>query len=140
MNPIAEKHPDVTILGPSVTNAGQENWGLKWYKNFVSSCPDAVYHAANIHFYDIWEEGTLDRFKSHCEEAAKITGKKVWVTEFGLREGSVEQTTEFLKAVMEWMDGSDIVQGYAYFMVGNGANQLNDGDGLSPIGEVYTSG
>lgn len=141
MDPIAAAHPDVTILGPSVTNAGdKDNWGLKWYKNFMTACPGATYHAANIHFYDIWdasETGTVSRFKKHCEDAAALTGKPVWVTEFGLNPGSTaEDTATFLKEVMAYMESSDIVQGYAYFMLGNGENQLNPS---SPITEIYTS-
>jgi hypothetical protein len=146
MNPIAASHPDVTIIGPSVTNAGDKaNWGLDWYKNFMSVCPNAQWHAANIHFYDIYQEGegdssTINRFKKHIENAAKLTGKKVWVTEFGLNEGSsAEDVAKFVKAAMQYMDGSDLVGGYSYFMVGTGPNQLVAGEGLSEIGQIYAA-
>lgn len=146
MDPIAASHPDVTILGPSVTNAGDKaNWGLDWYKNFQTVCPGAKYHAVTVHFYDIWQDGegqagTLGRFQAHIENAHKLTGKPVWVTEFGLNEGqSAADVTKFLQGAMKYMDGADIVAGYSYFMVGTGANQLSNGNGLSAIGEIYAS-
>jgi len=146
MNPIAAAHPDVTIIGPSVTNAGDKpNWGLKWYKSFMEVCPDAIWHATNLHFYDIYQEGegdmgTVNRFKKHIEEGYKLTGKKVWVTEFGLNPGSsADDTAKFLKEVMKYMDESDKVDGYSYFMVGTGENQLSSGNGLSQIGQIYAA-
>lgn len=146
MNPIAAAHPDVTIIGPSVTNAGDKpNWGLKWYKSFMEVCPDAIWHATNLHFYDIYMEGegdmgTVNRFKKHVEAGYELTGKKVWVTEFGLNPGSsAEDTAKFLKEVMAYMDSSDKVDGYSYFMVGTGENQLSSGNGLSQIGQIYAA-
>ncbi|KAF3010639.1 hypothetical protein E8E13_004326 [Curvularia kusanoi] len=141
MNPIASAHPEVTILGPSVSNSGSANQGLQWLDQFHSSCPDAVVHASNIHFYDIYEEATIDRFKAHVEKAAAKYGKPVWVTEFGLNPGSAteDQAAAFLKQAMDYCDGSEHVQGYSYFMVGTGENQLNNGSGLSKVGQVYAS-
>lgn len=146
MNPIASAHPDVTIIGPSVTNAGDKpNWGLDWYKSFMEVCPDAIWHKANLHFYDIYMEGegdmgTVNRFKKHIEAGYKLTGRKVWVTEFGLNPGSsAEDTGKFLREVMKWMDESDKVEGYSYFMVGTGENQLSSGNGLSQIGQIYAA-
>jgi hypothetical protein len=40
---------------------------------------------------------------------------------------------------MAYLDGSDKCQGYSWFMVGSGENQLNSGDGLSAVGKVYAS-
>jgi hypothetical protein len=83
---------------------------------------------------------TINRFKAHIENAAELTGKPVWLTEFGLNPGSTtEQTTKFLTEALAYLDGSDKVHGYSYFMVGTGENQLNAGDGLSQIGQIYAS-
>ena len=138
MNPIASSHPDVTILGPSVTNGGAP-MGLDWLSRFHEGCPDAIVHATNIHFYDIYEEATIDRFKAQVEKAATNYGKPVWITEFGLNPGSAseEQAASFLKEAMAYCDSSDKVQGYSWFMVGTGENQLNTASGLSAIGQVY---
>lgn len=138
MNPIASSHPDVTILGPSVTNGGAP-MGLDWLTRFHDGCPNAIVHATNIHFYDIYEEATIDRFKAHIEQAAADYGKPVWITEFGLNPGSAseEQAASFLKEAMAYCDSSDKVQGYSWFMVGTGENQLNTATGLSAVGQVY---
>lgn len=141
MNPIASAHPDVTILGPSVSNSGSANQGLQWLDTFHKVCPDAIVHASNIHFYDIYEEATIDRFKAHVEKAAANYGKPVWVTEFGLNPGSAteDQAAQFLKEAMSFMDNSSDCEGYSYFMVGTGENQLNTANGLSKVGQVYAS-
>jgi hypothetical protein len=139
MNPVKDAHSDVTVIGPSVTNSNNPGQGLEWLSSFHDSCPDATVDATNIHFYDIYDNGTVDRFKAHVEKAAKIYGKPVWITEFGLNPGSAseEQAASFLKEAMAYCDGSDQVQGYSYFMVGDGENQLNSGSGLSAVGKVY---
>ncbi|KAF2001473.1 glycoside hydrolase family 128 protein [Amniculicola lignicola CBS 123094] len=136
------EYPDLTILGPSVTNGfveGAHPMGLPWLEAFYGFCPNAG-DAVNIHFYDI-PDGAVERFKTQVEKAYTMFNKKVWVTEFGLNPGSAttEQAAAFVKEVTAWMDTNDHVQGYAYFMVGTGENQLNSGTGLSPIGEVYAS-
>jgi hypothetical protein len=116
--------------------------GLDWLSRFHDSCSDAVVDATNIHFYDIYDEGqTLDRFKAQVEKAAAIYGKPVWITEFGLNPGSAttEQAVTFLKGCMEYLDNSENVQGYSWFMVGTGENQLNSGSGLSAVGQAYAS-
>lgn len=138
MNPIASSHPDITILGPSVTNGGAP-MGLDWLTRFHEGCPDAIVHATNIHFYDIYEDATIDRFKAQIEKAASNYGKPVWITEFGLNPGSAsqEQAATFLKEAMEYCDSSDSVQGYSWFMVGTGENQLNTASGLSTLGSLY---
>ncbi|KAF1848442.1 glycoside hydrolase family 128 protein [Cucurbitaria berberidis CBS 394.84] len=138
MNPVKSKYPEVTVIGPSVTN-GAAPMGLDWLDRFHTACSDAVVDATNIHFYDIYETATIDRFKAQVEKAAKIYGKKVWITEFGLNPGSAtpEQAASFLKDAMTYLDNSDKVQGYSWFMVGSGENQLNSGSGLSALGKLY---
>ncbi|KNG50548.1 glycoside hydrolase family 128 protein [Stemphylium lycopersici] len=138
MNPVKDAHSDITIIGPSVSN-GQAPLGIDWLSRFMDCCPDAKVDATNIHFYDIYDEGTVDRFTAHVEKAVKDFGKKVWVTEFGLNPGSAseEQAATFLKDAMAYLDASNDVQGYSYFMVGSGENQLNSGEGLSAVGKVY---
>lgn len=137
MNPIASSHSDVTIIGPSVTN-GAAPMGLDWLDRFHTACPDAIVHATNIHFYDIPSDETINRFKTQIQKAASLYSKPVWVTEFGLNAGSAtdEQAASFLKQAMEFMDGSDLVQGYSYFMVADGANMLNAN---TLVGKAYAS-
>jgi hypothetical protein len=141
MNPIAASHSDVTIIGPGVSNSNIDGEGLTWLSKFQTVCPDATIHSTNVHFYDIYDEGTVDRFQAHVEKAIAMTNKPVWVTEFGLNPGSAteEQAVEFVKSCMKYLDGNDKVQGYSYFMVGTGENQLNSDSGLSKVGEAYAS-
>lgn len=138
MNPIKTRYPNITIVGPSVTN-GPAPMGLIWLARFHAICPDAEIDANNIHFYDVYEPVTIDRFKTHVEHAAAY-GKKVWVTEFGLNPGAApNQAASFLQECMAYLEGSDYVQGYSWFMVGTGENQLNSGGGLSALGQIYAS-
>jgi hypothetical protein len=138
MNPIKTKHPHITIIGPSVTNAAAP-MGLTWLSRFNAICPDADIDAYNIHFYDIYEPLTIQRLRSHVEETATY-GKKVWVTEFGLNPGaSPEQARAFLEEGMAYLEDCDDVQAYSWFMVGTGENQLNRGAGLSTLGHIYAS-
>ncbi|KAF2730763.1 hypothetical protein EJ04DRAFT_515043 [Polyplosphaeria fusca] len=139
MDPVKAAHGDVTILGPSVTN-GPAPMGLSWLEGFQQKCPDAKWDATNIHFYDIYDNGAgVQRFIDHVEEAAEKFGKKVFVTEYGLRSGSDDEAIKFLQETMKYLEGSDKVSGYSYFMVGQGPMQLNTANGLSAIGEVYNS-
>ncbi|KAL5120867.1 hypothetical protein ACEQ8H_001053 [Pleosporales sp. CAS-2024a] len=141
MNPIASSHSDMTIIGPSVSNSGSAGQGLDWLSTFHKVCPDATVHATNIHFYDVFDKGTIDRFKAQVEKAAQLYGMPVWITEFALNPGSATeaQAASFLKDCMAYLDSSSHVQGYSWFMVGTGENQLNSGNGLSALGQVYVS-
>lgn len=138
MNPIKSTYPDVTIIGPSVSN-GQAPMGLDWLSRFHTACPDAIVDAANIHFYDQYDSTVFDRFKAHVEKAAKQTGQKLFITEFGLNPGTAnpQQAAEFLAQCIKYLDAEPVVEGYAYFMVGEGENQLNSNGALSPVGKVY---
>ncbi|KAF2022629.1 hypothetical protein EK21DRAFT_119556 [Setomelanomma holmii] len=140
MNPIKTRHPRITIVGPSVTN-GPAPMGLNWLSRFHAICPDAIVDATNIHFYDIFDETTIDRFKAQVQHAATAYGKKVWVTEFGLNPGAATptQAARFLEDCMAYLEDSNDVQGYSWFMVGTGENQLNPGSELSSLGQLYAS-
>jgi hypothetical protein len=142
LQPITSSHPDVVLLSPSVTN-GPAPMGLDWLSRFQKNCPTATWHAANIHWYDIYDDQTFERFKTHVELAISTFNKPIWITEFGLNPGSAtpEQSASFLKQALAYLDGNSSVEGYAYFMVGTDTsfNMLNAGNGLSATGEVYAS-
>ena len=65
-------------------------------------------------------------------------GRPIWVTEFHA-SGSDDEVRRFLDDVMPWMDASDDVHRYAYFMArpGDGLLVSGDGNGLSAIGKEY---
>jgi len=149
MNPIKEKYPQVTIIGPSVTN-GAAPMGLDWLTQFHSVCPDAIVDATNIHFYTIYQDKTntqysttMDRLQTQVETAAKNYGKKVWLTEYGLNPGSAtaEQAATFLTESLTYLDNSPDVQGYSYYMVGTDQSsyELCEAGGASALGKIYAS-
>lgn len=144
MNPIAAKYPQVTIIGPSVTNGPPSSgMGSAWLSKFYSVCPDAIVHASNMHFYDIYDKSTITRFQAQFETISALGGgKPTWVTEYGLNPGSAsqDQAASFLKDTMSYLDSNAKCQGYSWFMVGSGENQLNSGSGLSTVGQVYAAG
>ena len=135
MNPVKARYPNITIVGPSVTNGPAPTMGLQWL------CPDAAVDATNIHFYDTYDSNAVERFKSQVKEASTSYSKKVWVTEFGLNPGSAtqDQAASFLKDSMAFLDSFNDVEAYAWFMVGTGENELNVGTGLSPLGKIYAN-
>jgi hypothetical protein len=45
MNPVKAKYPNVTIVGPSVTNGPGPAMGLSWLSQFHETCPDAIVDA-----------------------------------------------------------------------------------------------
>ncbi|KAF2008506.1 glycoside hydrolase family 128 protein [Aaosphaeria arxii CBS 175.79] len=141
MNPAAEAHPDLTVLSLSVTNGGEAHKGLNYLKTWADSCPEAVWHAASIHFYDNYDADVINRFKAHVEKAAGMFNKPVWVTEFSLNKGTAteEQAASFVKEAAAYLDSAEHVAGYSYFMVGTGEYQLNSASGLSAVGEAYKS-
>jgi hypothetical protein len=140
-NPVKARYPNITIVGPSVTNGPAPDMGLSWLSKFHEICPDAIIDATNIHFYDIYDSTTTERFKSHVHKAYTNQSKKVWITEFGLNPGSAtqDQAAKFLTDCVNFLEGSDDVQAYSWFMVGTGENQLNTATGLSPLGKIYAN-
>jgi hypothetical protein len=143
MEPVLSAHPQLTVIGPSVTN-GPAPMGLDWLNRFAKECPTAKYHVTNIHFYDVYNEksdtipkSTAERFIDHVKTAISSYGKPVWVSEFGVSSGTEEQAAKFLKTVMDWMDGEDNVKGYAYFMAKDVQYGLIKANQLSTTGEVY---
>ncbi|KAF2240661.1 glycoside hydrolase family 128 protein [Trematosphaeria pertusa] len=141
MNPIASAHPDVTIVGPSVSSSETEGQGLSWLTQFQSQCTEAVWGSAAFHWYGPSSAG-FDAFKAYIEKASAQIGKPFFVTEFGLTGASPEESAAFLKSAQEYLDAKDGCQGYSYFAVGSfdaSANLLGTADSLTATGEVYVS-
>ncbi|KAG9976217.1 glycoside hydrolase family 128 protein, partial [Aureobasidium melanogenum] len=138
MEPFAGK----ALLGsPAVTNGGSP-MGLTWLSNFMGNCTGCHIDFINIHWYSNKYAGA-NYFKQQVEAAHAMSGgRPVWITEFGL-DSSVSYTqaelTSFLEEVIEWMDATDYVQRYAYFMDTTGALMNSDGSGMSDLGSMYNS-
>ncbi|KAH0371373.1 glycoside hydrolase family 128 protein, partial [Aureobasidium melanogenum] len=138
MEPFAGK----ALLGsPAVTNGGSP-MGLTWLSNFMGNCTGCHIDFINIHWYSNKYAGA-NYFKQQVEAAHAMSGgRPVWITEFGL-DSSVSYTqdelTSFLEEVIDWMDSTDYVQRYAYFMDTTGALMNSDGSGMSDLGSMYNS-
>jgi hypothetical protein len=140
MNPIAAKHPEVEIVGPSVSSDVAKGTGLDWLSSFKTECPGAIYHSANIHWYG-YGKADFAEFKTFVESAISKFGK-VWVTEFALVERSVADSEAFLEKALAYLDSNDNCKGYSYFAVGQfdpKFNMLGTGSALSPVGKLYIS-
>ncbi|KAG9756612.1 hypothetical protein KCU75_g12132, partial [Aureobasidium melanogenum] len=116
--------------------------GLTWLSNFMGNCTGCHIDFINIHWYSNKYAGA-NYFKQQVEAAHAMSGgRPVWITEFGL-DSSVSYTqdelTSFLEEVIEWMDATDYVQRYAYFMDTTGALMNSDGSGMSDLGSMYNS-
>ncbi|KAL1595093.1 hypothetical protein SLS60_009780 [Paraconiothyrium brasiliense] len=131
-----------TIVGPSVSSSETEGQGLSYLSQFVEQCPEAKFDDINIHWYGPATAG-FDAFKSHYESAkSKFSGKKIWVTEFGLTGATEQESADFLKSAQEYLDGESTCAGYSYFAVGTfdaAANLLGTATALTKAGEVYVS-
>lgn len=140
MNPIASKHPEVNIVGPSVSSDVAKGTGLDWLSQFKSQCPGAIYHSSNIHWYGYGNAG-FDDFKAHVDKAISQFGK-VWVTEFGLHGQSQAASKAFLEKALPYLDSNPDCLGYSYFAVGTfdpAFNMLGTGSSLTETGKVYVA-
>ncbi|KAK4941289.1 hypothetical protein LTR28_008927, partial [Elasticomyces elasticus] len=98
---------------PAVTNGGGA-MGLNWLSAFLGECSSCNISFVPIHWYD--SATNIAYFKEHITNASTITGKPIWLTEFGA-SGTDAQISTFLQEVMPWMDKSPFVERYSYFMV-----------------------
>ena len=139
MEPFAGK----ALLGsPAVTNGGSP-LGLTWLSNFMGNCTGCHIDFINIHWYSNKWAGA-NYFKQQVQAAHAMSGgRPVWITEFGLDNSDGTYTTaelqSFLEEVMTWMDETDYVQRYAYFMDTTGMLMNSAGTDMSDTGNVYNS-
>ncbi|KAA8614403.1 glycoside hydrolase family 128 protein [Pyrenophora tritici-repentis] len=138
MDPLADLNPKVYLGSPAVTNATPtDTTGLGWLAKFLKACSGCQIDHVNIHWYDAANNAAY--FKQHIEDTRKIAGgRPIWVTEFHA-SGSDDEVKAFLDDVMPWMDNSNDIHRYAYFMAqpGDGLLVSPDGKGLSAIGQEY---
>lgn len=139
MEPFAGK----ALLGsPAVTNGGSP-LGLTWLSNFMGNCTGCHIDFINIHWYSNKWAGA-NYFKQQVQAAHAMSGgRPVWITEFGLDNSDGTYTTaelqSFLEEVMTWMDETDYVQRYAYFMDTTGMLMNSAGTDMSDTGNMYNS-
>lgn len=139
MNPFYGK---ATIVGPSVSSSVEANQGLSYLQQFVEQCPQAKFDDINIHWYGPASAG-FTAFQQHYQDAvSKFSGKKIWVSEFGLQGATAQESADFLQKAQTFLDGESTCAGYSYFAVGNfdpSANLIGSMSALSEAGKVYIS-
>lgn len=131
MQPFAGK---ATLVSPAVTNGGAP-MGLTWLSNFISACSSCTIDAVAIHWYN---GGTAADFQTYVKKAYAAGGNRpLWITEFQA-SGSTAEQNAFLEEVIPFLDSSDMVAKYAYFMASDGI-LLSSGSTLSTLGETFAS-
>ncbi|KAF4555228.1 Glycosyl hydrolase catalytic core domain-containing protein 2 [Elsinoe fawcettii] len=136
MNPFKGK---ALIGSPAVTNGGG-SMGLTYQENFLNTCAgNCVIDFLNMHWYGN-KQNAVYNFQLQVNKTIALGEKygigEVWVTEYGLNDGTADEKASFVKSVGEWMDGMSKVGGYAYFMTSDGI--LNQGSAISPVlGKAY---
>jgi len=126
---------NVKLGAPAVTNGGAPS-GLTWLQNFLDACSDCQIDFIPIHWYGDWNN--IKDFQNHATAAYQMTGKPIWVTEFGVSNGDDQQIESFLQNVIPWMDQQPWLERYAYFMATTGNTFLCDSStSLNNIGLAY---
>ncbi|QSZ34123.1 hypothetical protein DSL72_005711 [Monilinia vaccinii-corymbosi] len=132
MQPFAGK---AKLGAPAVTN-GAAPMGLAWLKNFLSSCSDCTIDFVCIHWYDSASNAAY--FKSYIQDAYAAGGNRpLWITEFQA-SGTADEQNAFMSEVLPWLDASDMVERYAWFMASTDAGGLMSGpSALSTLGKTF---
>lgn len=135
-----QPHGKTSKLGsPSVTNGLD---GIPWLQGFMQECSTCQIDFVQAHWYG---GGTKD-LKEYIEKFHDaFPDKPIWLTEFGLdnEKASVEEQLAFLKPAMEYLDGLDYVERYAFFMakpLGQSRALVNEDASLTEVGKLYNSG
>jgi hypothetical protein len=128
------------LVSPSVTNGPD---GILWLQKFIEQCSQCQIDAVQVHWYG----GGMDDFKPYIEKFHNaFRDKKIWLTEFALDENadpSPKTSIDFLKNAMKFLDDTEYVERYAWFMAAplDNARALVKADGsLTEIGKLYNSG
>jgi len=125
----------IKLGAPAVTNGGG-SMGLTWLQNFIEACSDCQIDFVALHWYN--PASLASDFQSHVQQANQLTGKPVWVTEYGCTGSTDAEVESFLQTVNPWMDQQSYVERYSYFMATSGDGMLCDSTSeLSAIGNAY---
>ncbi|KAB2098960.1 hypothetical protein AG0111_0g12750 [Alternaria gaisen] len=138
MQPLSTFNSKIYLGSPSVTNAApSDTQGLGWLKKFLETCDGCTVDFINLHWYGRARDA--QKFKDHINDARKFAnGLPIWITEFRA-DGTNDEVKAFLDDVMPWIDNSQDIHRYCYFMARPGPGMLINeaGDGLSDIGNEY---
>jgi hypothetical protein len=134
-----QPHEKTSKLGsPSVTNGPD---GIPWLQGFMQKCSACQIDFVQAHWYG---HGMEDFKKYIGDFHDAFPDKLIWLTEFGMDnlEASVDEQLAFLQPAMEYLDGLEYVERYAFFMakpLGQSRSLVNEDGSLTEVGKVYNS-
>jgi len=141
----AKMSPPLTLVSPSVAS-GQESGGRDcWDKNgrstwmddflgncthVVKDCDPSLIKYIGMHDY----HGSVEGLRRKVDGAAKLYGRKVWITEIAItmygNPPSREVQDAYLKELIPYLDNSENVFRYAWYSARNHPNNQNGGSNL----------
>lgn len=130
---------------PSVTNGVD---GIPYLQEFMQKCSDCQIDYVQAHWY-----GGPNDLEDYLESFHKaFPDKPIWLTEFALTPDMKPSQTEeidFLKKAMEFLDKTDYIERYAFFMAapmkvpgsqeGDPRSLVNPDGSLTELGKLYNS-
>jgi hypothetical protein len=155
----AKMDPPLMLVAPSVAS-GQESGGRDcwdengrstWMDDFFGNCTEVVEDCdpslikyLGMHDY----HGSVEGLKKKVDGAAKLYGRKVWITEMAITlYGNPPQRDEqdaYMKEVLPMLDANENVFRYTWYSSRNipnnqngGSNLLNDDGTLTSTGVIF---
>lgn len=125
IQPVADAHPDVTIVSPAYSNVG-----LDALMQFLGACDGCRIDHIATHWYG---PADVQAFKDHIINVHNWTQKPIWVTEFQAQSGDAEG---FLTEAIKFLDETDFVYRYAYFSV---EASMTNGMSLNNVGNIFAN-
>lgn len=157
----AAMSPPLTLVSPSIAS-GQESGGADcwdadgrstWLDDFFGNCTDVVEDCdpALIKYIGMHDyHGSVDVLQRKVDGAAKLYGRKVWITEIAITlwgsPPSMDDQAAYMKDLLPYLDSSENVFRYVWFTARNPPNGQNGGSNLlatdgsptvSALGEIY---
>ena len=122
---------------PSPTNGPD---GISWLKEFMQMCSGCQIDFVQAHWY-----AGSDNFVEYLTKFHNaFPDKPLWLTEFAVIGATEKEQIEFLKMAMEWMDKTEWIERYAFFMAkplgpGDSRSLVNEDGSLTELGKVYNT-
>lgn len=141
------KYEGYSLLAPATTSSPT---GKTWLQKFFKACGGScTFDGLASHWYDVG----ADKFISYMEDFHSTFGMQLWITEYacqnfnGGAQCSKQETTDFHRSVMEWMDKTDYIAHYFPFSVMTnlqGVNEdnkmMNDDGSPNSLGKMFLYG
>lgn len=128
------------VGAPAVTNGQGFELGNDWLFKFIQRCTDCNIDFIPIHWYG--PATNIQGFFDHLYGTFATFNKPIWITEFGVTDGTEAQILEFMRVVFAQLDRDPIVEKYSWFMTGRpgvlpGNLVSSDDQSLSIFGQFY---